>query len=402
LHEKYREFGGPDGGDGGIGGDVIFRADDNQNTLYYYKTHHKMVAENGERGKKRKCHGKNGLHLYLNVPRGTIVTDADTGEIIADLSDQNEVVAAKGGEGGFGNSHFTTSTRQAPRVAEIGVPGESKNITLEMKLVADVGLVGLPNVGKSTLLSVISSAKPKIADYEFTTIIPNLGVVEGKKFGVESGFVVADIPGLIEGASEGRGLGDDFLRHIERTRVLVHLVDATHPDPANDYKTIKKELKDYKVNLANRPEVVALNKTELVGEPEVKKIVKKLQKVIGESKLVVISAATHSNLAALMHEIEKLLAAIPKETPAIEPDFKVFTVEDVVNEKMFSVEKVEDFFEVKGKKIEKFAQKTDPNNQHALARIRDIINKMGIEKELTRKGAKKGSTLIIAGKKFIL
>ncbi len=306
MHEKFREFGGPDGGDGGQGGDVIFEADESLNTLYYFKTHHKLIAENGEAGKARKSHGRNGENLIIKVPSGTVIIDEETGQVLGDLSENPRLVIAKGGEGGFGNAHFISSTRQSPEVAELGEPGEEKNLILELKMIANVGLVGLPNVGKSTLLSVISAAKPKIADYEFTTLIPNLGVVEEGKFGVEKGFIVADIPGLIEGASQGKGLGDEFLRHIERTEVLVHLLDATHSDLAKDYATIQKELKFYKVDIAGKPQIVAINKTEVIPPEELAEKISKLKKVLGKgNEPIEISAATHKNLDQLLHAVEK-------------------------------------------------------------------------------------------------
>jgi len=307
LHEKYKEYGGPDGGDGGKGGDVVLRIADNLNTLYYYKTHHDLRAENGEKGKKRKSRGKNGQDLELKVPRGTVVMDMD-GNLIVDMSEEESFVIACGGKGGFGNAHFTSSVRQAPQIAEIGEPGEELEVSFELKLIADVGLVGLPNVGKSTFLSVVSAARPKIADYEFTTLIPNLGVVDSGTFGAESGFIVADIPGLIEGASKGRGLGDDFLRHIERTRVLVHFLDATHSDIAKDYKTIRKELASYKKKALNKyskdlsslPEIVIISKIDAILDEDLGKLVKKVQKLTN-SKVIPISAVAQKNIPELIY-----------------------------------------------------------------------------------------------------
>lgn len=404
MHEKYKEFGGPDGGDGGKGGDVIFRADDNQNTLYWFKTHHQLKAQNGERGKKRRSHGKNAPDLIFPVPRGTIIIDAETNTTLFDLSKQEEVVVAKGGIGGFGNAHFTSSTRQAPRVAELGEPGEQKNLILEMKMIADVGLIGLPSVGKSTLLSVVTSARPKIAEYEFTTLIPNLGVVEEGNFGVERGFVMADIPGLIEGASQGKGLGDEFLRHIERTKVLVHLLDATHADLAEDYRVIRNELKEYKganTNLSELPEIVVINKIDAISPDELEKKSERVQAVV-KSKILKMSAVAHKNLPELMHEIEakikKAKTAEMKVESKAEP--KVFTLKDVKNENLFSVEKEKDTFIISGAKIEKFAIRTDFSNPHAVARFRDILKKMGIDKELRRQGASEGDKIKVGGKPF--
>jgi GTPase len=321
--------------------------------------------------------------------------------VIADLSTLDRLVIAKGGEGGFGNAHFTSSTRQSPKVAELGEPGEEKTLTLELKMIADVGLVGLPNVGKSTLLSVVSAARPKIANYEFTTLIPNLGVVDEGRFDMETGFVMADIPGLIEGASEGKGLGDEFLRHIERTRVIVHILDATHDDLSREYKIIREELKHYKIDLTGRPEIVAVNKIDAVSEEELKKKTKDLQKVLGkDKKAILFSAVAHKNLGVLMHAIEEQVRKAPKEEPAKEADFKEFTIRDVINEDLFDVIKEDDKFILKGPKIEKFAIRTDFTNPHAIARLRDIMKKIGVDKELRRLGAVEGDKIVVLGKEF--
>ena len=264
--EKYVAAGGPDGGDGGRGGSVIFVADDNMSTLMDFRYKRKYVAGNGANGQGKRCYGKDGESLYIKVPRGTIIRDTETGAIMHDMSSGENFVAAKGGRGGWGNMHFATPTRQVPRFAKPGLPGESHDITLELKLLADVGLVGFPNVGKSTLLSVVSKAHPKIANYHFTTLFPNLGVVY-----VDEGvsFVMADIPGIIEGASEGAGLGHDFLRHIDRCRLLIHLVDVSGSegrDPVEDFDAINAELREYNPELAERPQIVAANKCDLLGD----------------------------------------------------------------------------------------------------------------------------------------
>jgi GTP-binding protein len=362
-----------------------------------------LLAQNGERGMGRKKHGKNGQDLVIKVPRGTVLVDEKTKEQIGDLSDIPELIVAKGGNGGYGNAHFISSTRQAPRVSELGEPGEEREITLELKMIADVGFVGLPNVGKSTLLSVISAAKPKIADYEFTTLIPNLGVVEEGTFGVSTGFIVADIPGLIEGASKGKGLGDEFLRHVERTRILVHIIDATHPDLGLDYKTIRNELKFYKIDLTKRPEVIAINKIDTLTEDELTKKIKELKKAIKKNeKIFPISAVAHKNLPDLLHEIEKKLREIPKEKEAEKETFKTFTIKDVVSDNVYSVEKVEGKYVVSGKKIEKFAIRTDFANPYGVARFRDIMAKSGVDKELKRKGAVLGDIIKVSGKEFTL
>lgn len=401
LHEKYREFGGPDGGDGGKGGDVIFEADENLNTLYFFKTHHKLIAKNGENGKAKKQHGKNAPDLVIKVPKGTVVIDEETGEIVGDLSDASKIIVARGGEGGYGNAHFISSTRQAPKVAEMGEPGEEKRLTLELKMIANVGIVGLPNVGKSTLLSVISAARPKIADYEFTTLIPNLGVVEEGKFGLGKGFIVADIPGLIEGASKGKGLGDEFLRHVERTQVLIHLLDATHPNLAQDYLTILNELKYYKVDLSEKPQIVAVNKVEVLPPEVLIKKIRALKKVLLKNHpLVEISAVTHKNLDVLLHLVEASLREQPKGKVVSKVCSKVFTIKDVKNKDLFAVERGPGYFIVSGNKIEKFARRTNAEDIHSMVRFRDILKKMGIDKELRRLGATEGDELVVAGKKF--
>lgn len=410
LHEKFREFGGPDGGDGGKGGNIIFRVDDNLNTLYYFKTHHKILAESGGKGKGRKCHGKNGEDLVINVPRGTVLTCESSERQLADLSGDDEFIVAKGGDGGFGNAHFISSTRQAPKVSELGEPGEEKNITLELKMIADAGFIGLPNVGKSTLLSVVSAARPKIADYEFTTLIPNLGIVEEGTFGIERGFIAADIPGLIEGASKGKGLGDEFLRHIERTKILVHFLDATHEDLASDYRTIRKELKDYKgnpstslgINLSDLAEIVVINKIDAVSSADLQRKLEKAQAVV-KSKILTISAVAHKNLPELLHEIEKKLAkAQSPELRARSREYKVFTMEDVVGQDSFSVKQEKDVYVISGKKIEKFAVRTDFSNPYGVARFRDIMKKLGVDKELRRAGATLGDKVKILDKEFEL
>lgn len=412
LHEKYREFGGPDGGDGGNGGNVVFLADDSLNTLYYFKTHHKLLAESGEKGGKRKKHGKNGQDLVIKVPRGTVIVDEKTKKEIGDLSEVNEIKVANGGEGGYGNAHFISSTRQAPKVSELGEPGEEKDLTLELKMIADVGLIGFPNVGKSTLLSVISAAKPKIADYEFTTLIPNLGVVEEGTFGVGTGFIAADIPGLIEGASKGKGLGDEFLRHIERTKVIVHVLDALHGDLAADYRVIRSELKHYESSfkhtgkapdLYDRLEIVVVNKIDAVPADILKKKVEKLQKVV-KSKVLLLSAAAHKGLSELLHEVEVKVKKEKEKEKKVKPKekegYKVFTIEDVKDDNLFTVEKKKKHYEISGKKIEKFAVRTDFANPHGILRFRDILKKLGIDKELRRKGAKEGDKIIISGKEL--
>ncbi len=301
--EKYVPKGGPDGGDGGRGGDVVLRARRDMDTLYKYRFVHSFKAENGRPGMGKKMTGRDGEDLVLDVPCGTVVRDADTGELIADLKEEGqEVVVARGGKGGRGNARFATSTRQTPRIAEDGEPGQTRRLLLELKLIADVGIIGLPNAGKSTLISRLSAARPKIADYPFTTLVPSLGVVD---LGGGRTMVLADIPGLIEGAHAGAGLGHEFLRHVERTRVLLHLVEVRPldgSDPVDNYFRIRRELELYSAELMGRPEIVALNKCDLDGWEEV---LERLSRRIGR-RVFPISAATGFGLTDLVRELARL------------------------------------------------------------------------------------------------
>jgi len=311
--EKYIAAGGPDGGDGGNGGNIILQVDDNMSTLMDFRYKRKYTAENGVDGMGQRKSGKDGKHLVIRVPRGTLVRDAETGEIIKDMSGSEPYVLCRGGKGGWGNIHFATPTRQAPRFAKSGMPGESHDVTLELKLLADVGLIGFPNVGKSTLLSVVSRAQPKIANYHFTTLSPNLGVVY-----VEEGvsFVMADIPGIIEGASEGAGLGHDFLRHIDRCRLLVHVVDASGSegrDPVADFDAINLELKQYSPELATRPQIVVANKTDIMADESLLDALRQHVESLGYS-LFVISAAAHMGVKELVWAIANRLKDLPPVT----------------------------------------------------------------------------------------
>ena len=308
--EKYIAAGGPDGGDGGNGGSIILQVDDNMSTLMDFRYKRKYVATNGMDGQGARRTGKDGQSLVIKVPRGTLVRHAETGEIIKDMSDSEPYVLCKGGKGGWGNQHFATPTRQVPRFAKAGLPGESLDVFLELKLLADVGLVGFPNVGKSTLLSVVSKAHPKIANYHFTTLYPNLGVVY-----VDEGvsFVMADIPGIIEGASEGAGLGHDFLRHIDRCRLLVHLVDVSGSegrDPIEDFDTINAELQQYSEDLASRPQIVVANKTDLLEDPEQLNAFRAHVEELGYT-FMEMSAATHQGTRQLVQRIAAMLADLP-------------------------------------------------------------------------------------------
>ena len=318
--EKYVAAGGPDGGDGGKGGSIILQVDDNMSTLMDFRYKRKYVAPNGADGMGGRKSGKDGTNLVIRVPRGTLVRDAESGEIIKDMSDSEPYVLCKGGRGGWGNMHFATPTRQVPRFAKAGLPGESHDVVLELKLLADVGLIGFPNVGKSTLLSVVSKAQPKIANYHFTTLYPNLGVVW-----VEEGvsFVMADIPGIIEGASEGAGLGHDFLRHIDRCRLLVHLVDVSGSegrDPVADFDAINAELSQYSPDLAKRPQIVCANKSDIL-DPESDNLTRLRQHVEAQGyTLLEISAAAHQGTAELVKKIAEMLSVLPPVT-VYEPEY---------------------------------------------------------------------------------
>lgn len=395
--EKFVDKGGPDGGDGGDGGSVIFVASRNQNTLAAFRYEKELRAKSGNPGEQRRKHGRSAEDLRVPVPVGTVIYE-ENGDMLADLTvDGQEAVLAKGGKGGFGNAHFVSSTRQAPRIAEKGEEGEQKSLQLELKMIADVGLIGLPNAGKSTLLSVISNARPEIADYPFTTLTPNLGVVDIEG---STGLLIADIPGLIEGAAEGKGLGDEFLRHVERTAVLVHLVDAYQEDVVQAYKTIQQELKAYKVDLSSKPQVAVLTKIEGLDKEIVDDQLAKLKKVVPRgTKLMAISAQSKQGLPQLLRAVNAMVEAkrdaerrlIP-ETPAI-PTLTLTDLEDA-----WHVAKEEDVFVVHGTKIERFAARTDFNSPAGIERLRDIMRKTGILHELVRQGVNPGDSIQIANK----
>ena len=461
--EIYIPKGGPDGGDGGKGGDIIFRADKDTNTLIDFRFTPILTAEDGKNGSGTRSAGRSGKDLIVDVPIGTCVKK--DGIVIADLTrDGEEAIIAKGGDGGFGNAHFKSSTRQAPIIAEVGEPGEEFEAELELKSMADVGLVGLPNAGKSTFLSVVSNAKPEIADYPFTTITPNLGVatIDGKD------LLIADIPGLIEGASEGKGLGHDFLRHVDRTAVLLHLVDVYSNDAGESYQTIRNELEKYS-DLATRPEVVALTKCEGVDDDIIKMQMSSILAKNPAAKIFAISSSAHQGLTELLRELKQVYFASLKQardglkagvseseeyphsrsiiadgaiterpspvtteqrserksskldfpskavpspkTGARErsendgysrPSIPTIKLSDKVLKDVWKVEKADDKFIVTGEKIEKFARRTDMNNYASVNRLRDIMKKMGIRAELTTRGATPESIISIAGKEFTL
>lgn len=404
-HEIYVDKGGPDGGDGGKGGDVIFKATDNLNTLIDFRYKPELKAENGTNGSKAKRTGRSGADLVVKVPVGTIVKRDDT--VIADLTyHDQEVVVAMGGDGGFGNAHFKSSVRQTPRIAEIGELGDTYEAELELKLLADVGLVGFPNAGKSTFLSVVSNARPEIADYAFTTLTPNLGVAD-----IDDGsLLIADIPGLIEGASDGKGLGDAFLRHVERTSVLLHLIDAYTDDIAAAYTTIRRELELYSPELVDRPEIIALTKTEGLDEEIIAMQTEAVRAVaLTDAPVFAISATAHKGLKevlrALRKEVSQVRDRVAEETDSDDAaDLPVIGLTDAQRENAWSVTVSDEdgmaIYEVTGDKIEKFARRTNFDNFEGLNRLRDIMKKLGISHELTRKGATGESIIRIHGRDF--
>lgn len=389
-HEKFQPRGGPDGGDGGKGGDVIIRVDHNLNTLSHFKTNRSIRAEDGLTGGTNRSKGRSGEDVIIKVPVGTqVIIDEN---IVADLTqDGQEYVVAQGGRGGFGNAHFKSSTRQAPRIAEVGEPGEQYDLTLELKLVADIGLVGLPNAGKSTFLSVVSNAKPEIGDYPFTTIIPNLGVMHFE----DATMLVADIPGLIEGASAGKGLGDEFLRHIERTSVLFHLIDAGSEDIKGDYETIQRELKNYQVDLTQKPQLIVLTKIESVEEGIWKENKKALEKY-ASTKIFAISSIAHRGLDNLLREAKQLVLTAREERRKEDEAAREVVIDAVSLPDYWRVELDEDGqWRVQGERIEGFARRTNWDNDDGLERMRDIMRKMGIAKELKKQGIEPGDVIRI-------
>ena len=394
--EKYVDKGGPAGGDGGRGGDVYLIADENMSTLMDFKHKSVFKAEAGENGGIKNMHGACAKDLYIKVPVGTVVKDIKTGNVIADLTyHEQKVLVAKGGRGGRGNARFATAQKRAPQFCEPGEPSIERELLLELKLIADVGLLGMPNAGKSTLISRISSAKPKIADYPFTTLIPNLGVVR-KHSG--DGYVVADIPGLIEGASEGVGLGFDFLRHVERCRFLVHLIDATEENPFENYKKINLELEKHSTNLANRYQIIALNKIDAVSDEKKIELLKQFKEA--SSDVLEISAVTGENVDKLLDFMGQKVDEIPKpETEiTVEEDLGAYYNDDSAFE-IFKVAK--DTFIIEGGKIERIAAVTDERNSEQVIRFQNIMKGMGVFDALSQKGIKDGDTIIIGHLEFV-
>jgi len=391
--EKFIAKGGPDGGDGGDGGSIVMRASRNQNTLAAFRYKKLLQAKDGQPGGQRKRHGRRGQDLTVDVPLGTVLTDHQ-GEVIADLTEDGQTqTIAQGGKGGFGNAHFTSSTRQAPRVAEKGDKGEELDGIFELKMIADAGIVGLPNAGKSTLLSVISNAKPEIADYPFTTIRPNLGVVDIDK---QNSLLLADIPGLIEGASLGKGLGDEFLRHTERTPVLLHLIDVYNDDVAAAYRTIMQELKDYKVDLSSRPQLVALTKTEGFDNKQIAAKLRKLAKLVPKgTPVMAFSSLTREGLDEMLRTLLKLVAEARRKQAKAEAAEGLPVIGIKPSESEWQIEKADAGFIIHGRQIERFAARTRFGEQHSEERLRDILSKRGIIRQLERQGIEPGQTITI-------
>lgn len=402
--EKYVPNGGPDGGDGGHGGSVIFEVDEGLNTLTDFRHIRKYSAEDGEQGGKRNCRGKDGKDIIIKVPEGTVIKELESGKIIADMSgDNRRQVILSGGKGGNGNQHYATSTMQAPKYAQPGQPAKELNLFLELKVIADVGLVGFPNVGKSTLLSRVTNARPKIANYHFTTLNPNLGVVDlddGK------GFVIADIPGLIEGASEGVGLGHEFLRHIERTKVLIHLVDAASTegrDPIADIYAINKELEAYNADIAHRPQVIAANKIDAIytedGEDPVAKIRAEFEpKGI---RVFPISAVSGQGLSELLYCVSDMLADINEAPTVFEPEFNP-DVDIVTGNEPYSVEynEKDNEYVVEGPRIEKMLGYTNLDSERGFQFFQKFLKENGILDELEALGIQEGDTVRMYGLAF--
>jgi len=422
--EKFIPRGGPDGGDGGSGGNIVMIADENINTLFEFNTTKIYKAEDGGNGQKKLMYGKSGQDLELRAPVGTLVIDDTSQTLLCDLKKNGQrYIAASGGKGGFGNAHFKSSVHRAPQFAEKGETGQVIKIKLELQLVADVGIIGFPSAGKSTLISVISNARPKIADYPFTTLIPNLGVVNLSKYDkrMKDGFVVADIPGLIEGAHLGKGLGHEFLRHVSRTEVLVHLVDPTRICP-EDYLIINEELEKYDKRLATKEQIVCISKTDAVSKEEIADFRKKLISMHSSLKKNIheISAVSGEGIKDLVFEMYKRVKAfreqrqkdyIENEAIIVANEEKVFRphLENKKFEVIFRRSKLEaetgkmrKIFDVNGQRIEQVVNMTDPENEEGLERIYHFLGKMGIKNELKQMGARPGDRIRIAGKTFLM
>lgn len=402
--ELFVPNGGPDGGDGGKGGDIIFEVDEGLNTLNDYRHKAKYCAQPGEEGGKKRCHGKNGSDLVLKVPEGTLIKDADSGKVIADMSGENRrQIVLKGGRGGKGNMNYATATMQVPKYAQPGQSAKELWVQLELKVIADVGLVGFPNVGKSTFLSRVTNARPKIANYHFTTLNPNLGVVdlEGGK-----GFVIADIPGLIEGASEGVGLGHEFLRHIERTKVIIHVVDAASTegrDPVDDIYKINEELKAYNPKMATLPQVIAANKTDVIyseDEDPVERIRAEFEPQ--GMKVFSISAVSGKGLKELLYYVRELLDTLPKEAVVFEPEYdpNEYDPNDNLPYTVEKSEEEENTYVVEGPKIERMLGYTNLDSEKGFQFFQNFLKTTGILDELEAAGIQEGDTVRMYGLKF--
>ena len=398
--ELYVPNGGPDGGDGGRGGDLIFEVDEGLNTLTDYRHRRKYAAGDGEPGGKRRCHGKDGKDLVLEVPEGTVIREAQSGKVIADMSgDNRRQVILSGGKGGLGNQHFATATMQVPKYAQQGQPAKELEVILELKVIADVGLIGYPNVGKSTLLSRVSNAEPKIGNYHFTTISPNLGVVD---LDGAPGFVMADIPGLIEGASQGSGLGYQFLRHIERTRLMIHVVDAAGTegrDPVEDIYKINEELKAYNPEIASRPQVIAANKTDLISgeEDPVARLKAEFEPL--DIPVFPISGATGEGIRELLYYVSRRLQEINEKPIVFEQEF--FPEEEIIHENLpYSVEIQDGLYVVEGPKIEKMLGYTNLDSEKGFAFFQKFLKESGILQDLEDAGIEEGDTVKMYGLQF--
>ncbi len=397
--EKYVAAGGPDGGDGGCGGNVVFQVDDNFSTLIDFRYKRKYIAQNGENGGAKRCTGKSAPDLVIRVPRGTVIREADSGRIMADMSDDEPKILAKGGRGGKGNSNFATSTRQIPRFAKPGFPGESFDVTLELKLLADVGLVGFPNVGKSTLISVVSAAKPKIANYHFTTLTPVLGVV---RLDEERSFVMADIPGLIEGASEGIGLGHEFLRHVERCRLILHVLDVSGiegRDPIDDFEKINRELANFSESLAECPQIVVANKSDMATEEQITALQEYIEGL--GLQFFTISAATTQGTGALMDAVGQKLSELPP--------VKVFEAQPLspaewesrfASKQEFEVEVEDGIYYVSAVWLEPVLRTVNMEDYSSLQYFQRVLRSSGIIDKLEEMGIEEGDTVNIFGFEF--
>ena len=396
--EKYIPMGGPFGGNGGKGSDIKFIVDEGLHTLIDLRYMKVVKGKKGENGSGKNQNGANAEDIIIKVPQGTVITDNDTGLVLADLKNKNdEVIVAYGGRGGRGNTAFKTQSNPAPNFAENGEPGEERNLKVELKLLADVGLVGLPSVGKSTIISMVSRAKPKIAAYHFTTLTPNLGVVKTKN---NKSFVIADLPGLIEGASKGEGLGDKFLKHIERTRIIAHVIDMSGSEgrnPYEDYLIIKNELKQFNENLLKRPEIIIANKMDI---EKAKENLKEFKKKIKKVKIFEVSAIINDGLDIVMEKIADLLDTLPKEELYKDEKFESYVLYKFKKEEPYTIIKENDIWVIKGKEVEKLLQMTKFNTEEATIRFANKLRKLGIDKKLIELGIQEGDKVRILDYEF--